>query len=75
MWIYTHHGSIVCIDGVCEIRLQLNGANSEIHVVGAVRSIAIGAGTEEAVKEMFQRIKDAIEAPPEGRPTHLDFSH
>ena len=74
MWIYTHHGGIVCIEGICEIRLQLNGANSEVHVIGAVRSIPLVAGTEDVVRARFQEIKDAIEADPADRPTHLDFS-
>ena len=74
MWIYAHSGGIVCIEGICEIRQQLNGANSELHVVGAARPIPLAVGTEEAIKAKFQKIKESIEADPANRPTHLDFT-
>ena len=74
MWIYTKHGSIVSVNGVCEIRLQLNGANSELHVLGLARPITLAVGTEESIKARFQQIKEAIEADPANQPTHIDFS-
>jgi len=74
MWIYAQHGGIVCINGVCEIRPQLNGANSELHVTGGTRPISLAVGSEDVIRARYQQIKDAIEAKPEDRPTHLDFT-
>ncbi|MDR3707399.1 MAG: hypothetical protein P4L33_03800 [Capsulimonadaceae bacterium] len=73
MWIYTRN-SIVLVSGVAEIKVQLNGANSDIHVMGPTRPITLAVGTETVILARFEEIKRAIEATPEDRPTHLDFS-
>ena len=74
MWIYTRSGSILHIGGVAEIKLKLNGANSELHVTAGAQHIPLAVGSEEAVRERYAQIKAAIEAGPDAMPTHLDFS-